>query len=279
MSASTAPLPLTRVVVRQWHLFDGSEQTVGRVAQRVASLLMGKNRPTFNPNQDQGDNVTVVNCERLQFTGNRWDKKVYRYHTGFPGGLKEIPARVMMDKHPTHILRHAVAGMIPHNKFKHERLKRLKIFVGPAHSHGAQFHVDGLVLKAKFMQEADIKLSAAVHHDAVLPLLEPHLIGFTHLPTDPEIRESWLKQRESEEKAQATWLATADRVQEAQDTKGSRRACMLGAKRPFIPPSFRDTKLGFLPKQSEVLRMMEKGRLASLKAKASPSSNSTTKRR
>lgn len=248
MASSSALPPAARVVVRQWHMFDAKNQTVGRLAQRVACLLMGKHHPTFNPNADGGDNVTVVNAEQIQFTGRRWDKKVYRYHTGFPGGLKEIPAKQMLEKHPLHILTHAVSGMIPKNKFKHERMARLRVFVGTEHSHDAQFPVDAYSEIEKLKAEASDRISQAVQHPGSLPSFKPEDIGTKHLPSDPIILEAWKKQVAKEEKAQQAWLAGAQPVEQAKDTAGSRRAAMKWAKRNFLPSTQADTKLGYADK-------------------------------
>jgi len=122
-----------------WHLVDAKDQTVGRLASQIAAILKGKHKPTFLPNKDMGDTVVVVNAERVQFTGNKWQKKLYRWHTGYPGGLKERPANRMLERNPVQILRRATLGMLRRNRLRHGYIEpRLKIYVGPDHPHAAQ---------------------------------------------------------------------------------------------------------------------------------------------
>lgn len=128
-----------RQLQRCWHLVDAENQTVGRLAGQIASILRGKHKPTFRPNKDMGDVVVVVNAEKVQLTGDKWKKKLYRWHTGYPGGLKERPAERMLERNPTKILRKAILGMIPNNTLRHTYLEpRLKIYAGPDHPHDAQ---------------------------------------------------------------------------------------------------------------------------------------------
>ena len=122
-----------------WHLVDARGQTVGRLASQIASVLKGKHKPTFMPNKDMGDTVVVVNAEKVHFTGDKWQKKLYRWHTGYPGGLKERPANRMLERNPTKILRKAVLGMLKRNNLRHGYIEpRLKIYTGPDHPHHAQ---------------------------------------------------------------------------------------------------------------------------------------------
>lgn len=124
-----------------WHLVDAKNQTVGRLASQIAAILRGKHKPTFRPNKDMGDHVVVINAEQVQFTGKKWTDKMYRWHTGYPGGLKERPANQMLARNPTQILRKAVLGMLlgKRNKLRHGYIEpRLKIYVGPHHPHTAQ---------------------------------------------------------------------------------------------------------------------------------------------
>jgi len=130
------------VSTRAWHLFDARDQVVGRMAGRIATLLQGKHKPSWTPWLDQGDVVVVLNAKHLVFTGSKWSKKLYRYHTGYVGGLKEIVAERWRESHPERVLRHAVAGMIRQNKLKKPRLARLKIYPGVLHPHAAQFPFD-----------------------------------------------------------------------------------------------------------------------------------------
>jgi len=159
---------------KTWHLFDASDQVVGRLAGRIATLLMGKHKPTWTRWKDEGDYVVVLNASKLRFTGKKWDQKLYRKHSGYAGGLKEIPASRWRHTHPDRILRHAVAGMIRKTKLKLPRLDRLKIYPGVIHPHvaqfgGRQFDVTEIVpqLKAQKVEELkqhsinDAKLSYA----------------------------------------------------------------------------------------------------------------------
>jgi large subunit ribosomal protein L13 len=123
---------------RKWHIIDANGQTVGRLATEAARLLMGKNKPTYTPYIDVGDHVIVINAEKVVFTGNKWQDKVYRHHTGWPGGLKEITARKQLQQHPERILELAIRGMLPKNKLGRKMGKKLKVYVGTDHPHQAQ---------------------------------------------------------------------------------------------------------------------------------------------
>jgi large subunit ribosomal protein L13 len=125
-------------VEREWFVLDASGQTLGRLATRIATVLQGKHKPLYAANLDTGDFVVVVNSSKIAVTGNRLDDKVYRRHTGYPGGLKEITLRRMLEKHPERVIRFAVKGMLPKNKLGRQRLKKLKIYAGAEHPHAAQ---------------------------------------------------------------------------------------------------------------------------------------------
>lgn len=128
-----------RAVQRCWHLVDASDQTVGRLAAQIAPILKGKHKPTFMPNRDIGDVVVVVNAEKVKLSGKKWDDKLYRWHTGYPGGLKERPAKAMLERNPTKILRKAIVGMLYRNNLRQSYMeRRLKIYTGPTHPHTAQ---------------------------------------------------------------------------------------------------------------------------------------------
>lgn len=128
-----------QAVQRTWHLIDASSQTVGRLAATIAPLLRGKHKPTFRPNGDCGDHVVVINADKVQFSGKKWQEKLYRWHTGYPGGLKERRAIDMLQRKPTEILRKAVLGMLRRNKLRHKYIEpRLRIYAGPEHPHTAQ---------------------------------------------------------------------------------------------------------------------------------------------
>lgn len=122
----------------QWVVVDAANQVVGRMASLIAMRLMGKHKPDYTPSFDCGDGVVVVNCEKVVFTGAKWDKKVYRRHSGYIGGLKEISARKVLSSHPDRILYMAVKRMLPKGKLGEKMIKKLKIYAGSEHPHAAQ---------------------------------------------------------------------------------------------------------------------------------------------
>ena len=125
-------------VTRAWYVVDASEATLGRVATKIAKLLTGKDKPMFTHHIDTGDFVVVVNADQIKVTGDKLDSKMYYRHSGFPGGLREATMRNKMEKDSTEVLIHAVRGMLPVNKLRDERLKRLKVYAGSEHNHAAQ---------------------------------------------------------------------------------------------------------------------------------------------
>ncbi|MDR3211427.1 MAG: 50S ribosomal protein L13 [Planctomycetota bacterium] len=122
----------------KWVVLDAQDQVVGRLASHVAVRLMGKNRPDYTPSFTCGEGVVVVNCEKVVFTGAKWDKKIYRRHSGYIGGLKELTARKILSSHPDRILFMAVKRMLPKGKLGEHMIKRLKIYAGSEHPHGSQ---------------------------------------------------------------------------------------------------------------------------------------------
>jgi large subunit ribosomal protein L13 len=125
-------------IEKAWHVVDATDQTLGRVATRVATLLMGKHKATYSPHLDMGDFVVVVNASRIRVTGNKLEDKIYYRHTGYVGGLKETPLKTMLEKHPDRVLEKAVKGMLPRNTLAKAQLKHLKVYPGAEHPHGAQ---------------------------------------------------------------------------------------------------------------------------------------------
>lgn len=121
-----------------WVIIDAAGQTVGRLATQIASVLKGKHKPTYTPNQPGGDFVIVVNAEKVAFTGRKLDQKVYTRYTGYQGGLRQTTAGEMLDKHPERVLEHAVWGMLPKTRMGRRLIRRLKVYAGPAHPHEAQ---------------------------------------------------------------------------------------------------------------------------------------------
>ncbi|GAA3657098.1 50S ribosomal protein L13 [Asaccharospora irregularis] len=125
-------------VQRKWYLVDAEGKTLGRIATEIATILRGKHKPTFTPHVDGGDFVVVVNAEKVVLTGKKLDQKLYRYHTGYVGGLKEISYRDMMKNKPEEVVAHAVSGMLPKNKLRSRMMTRLRVFAGAEHTHEAQ---------------------------------------------------------------------------------------------------------------------------------------------
>ena len=115
---------------KDWFVVDAAGQVLGRLATRVARILIGKDKPTFTPYLDCGDHVVVINAERVKLTGNKLDQKVYRHHSGYPGGLKETPVRVVLQRRPEEVVREAVLGMLPKNKLRARRAKKLRVYAG-----------------------------------------------------------------------------------------------------------------------------------------------------
>lgn len=123
---------------KKWLLVDAEGQTVGRLATKLADMLRGKNNPQYTPHTDSGDFVVVVNAEKVVFTGNKLDEKVYYKHSGYVGGLKERTAREQLAKKPTEVVMNAVKGMLPKNSLGRKQLTKLKVFAGTEHAHSAQ---------------------------------------------------------------------------------------------------------------------------------------------
>ncbi|HEX3559373.1 MAG TPA: 50S ribosomal protein L13 [Pyrinomonadaceae bacterium] len=123
---------------RKWYVVDAAGQTVGRLATEVARVLMGKNKPQYTPFMDTGDCVIVVNARKAVFKGSKNDQKVYRHHTLYPGGLREISVRNQFERHPERVIELAVKGMLPKNKLGKAMAKKLKVYADAAHRHAAQ---------------------------------------------------------------------------------------------------------------------------------------------
>lgn len=125
-------------VERKWYVVDAEGIALGRLASKVAAILRGKNKPTFTPNVDTGDFVIVVNCDKAVLTGKKLEKKYYKYHTGFIGGLKEIQYKTLMETKADVAVYEAVKGMLPKNSLGRKMLTKLKVYKGPEHNHQAQ---------------------------------------------------------------------------------------------------------------------------------------------
>lgn len=130
--------PKTGETTREWYIVDANGKNLGRLATKIATVLLGKHKPDFTPGVDTGDFVVVTNCERITVTGNKLDDKMYYRHSGYPGGLKEISLRNQLAKHPDRVISRAVWGMLPHNKHGRKLMKKLKVYAGADHPHAAQ---------------------------------------------------------------------------------------------------------------------------------------------
>src|SRR5438067_11337706 len=122
----------------KWYVIDATDQVLGRVATKAATILSGKHRPQYAPFLISGDHVIIVNANKIKLTGEKLDKKVYRWHTLYPGGLREVAARRVFESKPERLIREAVLGMLPKNKLRKRMVKRLKIYLADQHPHAAQ---------------------------------------------------------------------------------------------------------------------------------------------
>ena len=125
-------------IERKWYVVDAEGQNLGRLSSEIAKVLTGKHKPIYTPHLDTGDFVIVINAEKIQVTGKKLDQKLYRRHSGHPGGLKETNLRTMLDKKPEEVLYHSIKGMLPKKALGAKMLKKLKVCVGPEHEHEAQ---------------------------------------------------------------------------------------------------------------------------------------------
>ncbi len=129
-------------VEKKWYVVDATDKPLGRLASQVAGILRGKHKPIFTPHVDTGDFVIIINTDKVKLTGKKLDQKMYRWHTGYPGGLKERTYREMMATKSDRIVYEAVKGMIPHNKLGRQVIKKLKVCKGAEHNHQAQMPED-----------------------------------------------------------------------------------------------------------------------------------------
>ena len=135
-------VPSKDEIVRQWHVVDAEGKVLGRIASKTAMLLMGKHKPTYTPFLDTGDHVIIVNAEKVRLTGKKDEQKVYRRHTGYPGGLIEVGAVKMRAVRPVRMIELAVSGMLPKNKLGKQMYRKLKVYAGAKHPHQAQKPVE-----------------------------------------------------------------------------------------------------------------------------------------
>ena len=136
MNKTTTPSLTT--LKRNWFLVDAEGQTLGRLASEIANVLRGKNKPSFTPHLDTGDFVIVVNAEKIEVSGKKASQKLYRRHSGRPGGMKIEKFETLRDRIPERIIEQAVKGMLPHNSLGRQQFKKLKVYKGSEHPHDAQ---------------------------------------------------------------------------------------------------------------------------------------------
>ncbi|MEN6328074.1 MAG: 50S ribosomal protein L13 [Syntrophomonas sp.] len=125
-------------VEHKWYVIDASEQTLGRLSSEVAAILRGKHKPIYTPHVDTGDFVIIINAEKIQLTGDKLNQKMYRTYSGYPGGLKEMDYRTLLQKRPEKAIETAIKGMLPHNRLGEKMFKKLKVYRGSTHPHQAQ---------------------------------------------------------------------------------------------------------------------------------------------
>ena len=122
----------------RWYVVDASGERLGKLAVRIARALSGRHKATWTPHIDDGDHVVVINADKIELGGKKWDQKVYHRHSGFPGGLKTQTAREIKEKHPERLIERAVRGMLPPNRTRNVQLNRLSVYAGSSHPHAAQ---------------------------------------------------------------------------------------------------------------------------------------------
>jgi large subunit ribosomal protein L13 len=130
--------PSKNGIARQWHVIDGQDVVLGKLATKTAMLLMGKTKPTYTPFLDTGDHVIVINASKVRLTGRKEESKVYRHFTGYPGGLVETSIKRVRETRPTRIVEEAVRGMLPKTKLGKQMFRKLKVYAGDRHPHAAQ---------------------------------------------------------------------------------------------------------------------------------------------
>ena len=126
------------MIERKWYVVDAADKTLGRLATEVATVLRGKHKPIYTPHIDTGDYVIIINAAKIKVTGNKLNDKIYYHHTGYTGGLKQVPLKEMMAKKPEEVVSHAIKGMLPKNALGRAMFKKLFVYAGPEHKHAAQ---------------------------------------------------------------------------------------------------------------------------------------------
>ena len=125
-------------IPRQWHVIDAEDAVLGRIATKAANILMGKNKPSYTPFIDMGDHVVVINAAKVKLTGRKEEQKIYRRHSGYPGGLTEVGARKVRETRPARMIEEAIQGMLPKSKLGKQMYRKLNVYAGPKHPHDAQ---------------------------------------------------------------------------------------------------------------------------------------------
>ncbi|MDR7871578.1 MAG: 50S ribosomal protein L13 [Tissierellaceae bacterium] len=128
----------TNEVDRKWYVIDAEGKVLGRLASEVSNILTGKNKPIYTPHVDTGDFVIIINADKIKLTGKKLEQLNYTYHTGYAGGLKQIPYKRLIEEKPEKIIELAVKGMLPKNKIGRQMIKKLKVYAGSEHNHEAQ---------------------------------------------------------------------------------------------------------------------------------------------
>ncbi len=131
-------IPSAQGIERKWHLMDAEAAVLGRLASKAANILMGKHKPSYTPYIDTGDHVIVVNAAKVKLTGAKEEQKIYRRHSGYPGGLTETKARIVREARPARMVEEAIQGMLPKNKLGKQMYRKLQVYAGPKHPHDAQ---------------------------------------------------------------------------------------------------------------------------------------------
>ena len=135
---NTTYSPKKAEIESKWYIIDAANKPLGRVATEAAKLLRGKHKPTFTPNIDTGDHVIILNAKDVILTGNKLNQKIYRHHSGYIGGMKEVSAKVMLEKNPEKAMTLAIKGMLPHNSLGRAMAKKLRVYAGSEHENQAQ---------------------------------------------------------------------------------------------------------------------------------------------
>jgi large subunit ribosomal protein L13 len=135
---NTTYSPKKGEIESKWYIIDAANKPLGRVATEAAKLLRGKHKPTYAPNIDTGDHVIILNVKDVILTGNKLNQKIYRHHSGYIGGMKEVPAKIMLEKNPEKAMTLAIKGMLPHNSLGRAQLKKLRVYAGSEHENQAQ---------------------------------------------------------------------------------------------------------------------------------------------